>query len=110
MQKKYLSVPVSAGGVAEQGRRGCNTDFVRSASSVRSFPLSRTYEGCWGGGGVGREGGREAGERDGSSLAGGNRAAEAQASASRCTKRRVQRGMEQRQKQSHRCVFSDLEE
>lgn len=52
----------------------------------------------------------EAGERDGSSLAGGNRAAEAQASVSRRTERRVQRGMEQRQKQSHRCVFSDLEE
>lgn len=60
--------------------------------------------------GWGGEGGRAAGERDGSSLAGGNRAAEDQASASRCTKRRVQRGMEQRQKQSHRCVFSDLEE
>lgn len=52
----------------------------------------------------------EAGERDGSGLAGGNRAAEAQASASRRTERRVQNGMKRRQKQSRRCVFSDLEE
>lgn len=48
---------------------------------------------------------REAGERDGSGLAGRNRAAEAQASVSR-TEGRVQNGM----KQSRRCVFSDLEE
>lgn len=52
----------------------------------------------------------EVGERDGSDLAGGNRAAEAQASANRRTERRVQNGMKQRQKQSRRCVFSDLEE
>lgn len=50
------------------------------------------------------------GERDGSDLAEGNRAAEAQASASHRTERRVQNGMKQRQKQSRRCVFSDLEE
>lgn len=51
-----------------------------------------------------------AGECDGSGLAGGNRAAKAQTSASRHPERRVQRWMEQRVKQSRRCVFSDLEE
>lgn len=54
--------------------------------------------------------GGDAGERDGSNLAGANRAAEAQASASRRTERTVQNGMKQRQKRSRRCVFSDLEE
>lgn len=43
-------------------------------------------------------------ECDGSGLAGGNRAAKAQASASRRLERRVQRWMEQRVKQSQVCL------
>lgn len=52
---KNKSAYISEGGERLSREKRCNTVFVRSASSVRSFPLSRTYEGCWGG--WGREGG-----------------------------------------------------